>query len=301
MVNLRALDNFEELRTFVAIVERGSLVAAARTLGYTANAVSRRLGVLEERLGRRLLHRTTRRLSVTEEGRRFYERCVDILAAAEAAEREVIGGDEISGVLRVAIHNDIVGLDFFRSLGELLATSTDLRVDLRVVPRFLDPIEHGLDLAIHVGPPPPSSLIAVRLGEFYWGLAAAPNYVETHGRPSRPEKLVEHECLRVLREMPERVWRLARKGGRPRQFPISGRVHINDSRALSEALYAGLGIGVRPRTEIDEAVKQGRLEHVLRPWSWATTPLFALVPKGVLRVPRVKAFVEILKATKGLR
>jgi DNA-binding transcriptional LysR family regulator len=302
MGNQRVLENLEELRTFVAIVECGSLVAAARTLGVTANAVSRRLGILEGRLGRRLLHRTTRRLSVSDEGQRLYTRCRRILAEAEEAEREVMGSDGVEGVLRVAIHSDMVGSDFFRALGDALSAADKLRVQLRVAPQFLDPIHHGLDLAIHVGPPAPSSLIASRLGVLLWGLAAAPSYIEDHGCPRSPKKLVDHECLRVLRDMPEKHWRLCRDGGRPRRFAIGGRLEVDDGHALAEALNAGLGIGVRPRAEIDVGVRQGRLRHVLPAWSWASTPLYALVPPGQQRVPRVRALLDILrKTTHGLK
>ena len=299
-MNTNRLDSLEELRAYAAIVEAGSLAAAAIAQGVSPNAISRRLGLLEARLGRRLIHRTTRRMSVTDEGRRFHARCRRILDELEDAERELAGADGLGGTLRVAIHSDMVCPDLLLALGDLLADARGLRVQLRVGSRFIDPIGGGLDLAVHVGRPSPSSLISVPLGSLAWGLAAAPAYLVRHGRIRSPEQLVRHECLRVLSERPETHWHLSR-GGRARRFPVGGRLEVSDARALVEALNAGLGVGIRLSSAIDSGVRAGTLERVLPEWRWDSTPIFALLPPGRLKLPGIRALLDVLrKATLSL-
>jgi len=300
-MNPQRISNFDELRTYVAIVETGSLAAAARLLGVTPNAISRRLGVLEDRLGQRLIHRTTRRLSITDEGQLFHVRCRRILDELDDAERELAGGDGLDGTLRVAIHNDMVCPDLMAALSHLLTASDHLKVQLRVSNSFLEPIRSGLDLAVYVGPPPASSLVSVPLGTLAWGLAATPSYVKRHGRPSSPSDLAHHECLRVLRDRPETHWELSKGSGKARRFAIGGRFETTDAQALIEALYAGVGIGVRLRSAIDSAVRAGTLVHVLPEWQWASTPLYALLPKGRTKLPSIRAMLDVLrKATHSL-
>ncbi|MBL4683533.1 MAG: LysR family transcriptional regulator [Nannocystaceae bacterium] len=295
------IESLDELRTYVQIVETGSLAAAGRVLGITPNAVSRRLGALETRLGRRLIHRTTRRLSVTDEGLRFHERCQTVLETLAAAERELEGSDDLRGTLRIGIHPDMVCPNLMAALGELLDNEPGLDVQLSVDSRFLEPIRAGLDLAVYIGRPPSSSLVSVPLGRLVWTLAAAPRYVEAHGRPRTPKQLAAHQCLRLRRDQSESSWRLRRGSGPLQRFPVGGRFETTDGRALAQALYAGLGIGVRLRSEIDAAVKAGTLVHVLRAWEWASTPVFALMPAGRSKLPRMRAVLEVLRqATHSL-
>lgn len=297
MTNPHKLDNLEELRTFVQIVEAGSLARASRTLGVSPNAVSRRLAQLEERLGRRLIHRTTRRLAVTDEGQRLYQRCRQVLDELDEAERELVGADGLDGTLRVALHAGVVGSTLVGGLARLLAETGRLRLQVRVISSPADPIRERLDLALYVGKPPPSSLVAVALPTVSWGLAATPAYLAQHGKPRAPAELAQHECLRVLREPPETHWHLSRAGGRPRRFAIAGRFETDDGGLLTAALYAGMGVGLRPRPEIQAAERAGTLTAVLPAWQWATTPLYALLPAGRQRLPAVRRMLEMLRAS----
>ncbi len=296
------IESLDELRTYVKIVETGSLAGASRVLGITPNAVSRRLSALEARLGRRLIHRTTRRLSVTDEGLRFHERCRSVLETLAAAERELLDdSDELRGTLRIGIHTDMVGPNLLSALGELLDEAPELDVQLRVESEFIDPIRAGLDISVHVGRPPPSALICVPLGYLVWTLAAAPSYVEAHGRPRSPKQLVDHQCLRLRRGHSESSWRLRRGDGPVQRFAVGGRFETTQGHALAEALYAGLGIGVRLRPEINAAVRSGTLVHILRPWQWASTPVFALMPAGRSELDRLRPAIEMLRqATQSL-
>ncbi|MBL8915103.1 MAG: LysR family transcriptional regulator [Archangium sp.] len=285
------LENLADVRMFVAIVELGSLVAAARKLGWKANAVSRRLSAMEGRVGQRLIHRTTRRLSVTEEGHRLASRCRRILAELDEAERE-LAGEAVATTLRLIIHPGMVSHRLMAGLGGLLRRSEQLRFRVNVSSDFVDPIADGADVSIHVGRPPSSSLVARSLGKMQWVLAADRAYLEREGRPRNPQQLVEHECLRLLREPPEDHWTLSRgEAGRPTRFPISGRLELSDGDALSHALDAGLGIGIRLAASL---VVGGRIERVLPEWQWAATPIFALMPSGRQKSPHVRHTLDVL-------
>jgi DNA-binding transcriptional LysR family regulator len=298
LVNRPRLDGLEELRTFVTIVDAGSLASAAKKLGVTPNAVSRRLGLLEDRLGRRLIHRSTRRLSITDEGRRFHTRCRRILAEAEDAERELLGADDRESTLRLRIHSAMVSPSLMDELRDLLNSSPALRVQLRITTQFVEPIAAGLDLSVYVGRPPASSLVSVPLGDLVWMLAAAPSYLDRRGRPRTPSDLIQHECLRVLRSSPETHWDLSYGKGPSQRLAIGGRFEVSDARGLSEALTSGIGIGVALQSELAYCVRTGRLEQVLPGWQ-ASRPVFALLPKGRKNVPAVRRLLEVLR--RGVR
>lgn len=294
MVNHR-IESLDEIRTFATIVEAGSLAAAATRLGVTPNAVSRRLAVLEARLKRRLIHRTTRRLTVTEEGQAFHARCRRALDELAEAEQELLGADGFAVKLRIGLHSDMLGPVLIEGLRDLLEGASQLRIELRVSSSFIEPVRSGLDLAVYVGKPQPSSLVSVPLGSMVWSLAAAPRYVEVHGKPRTPKDLARHECLRIVREGPEAHWDLSHRGGQGQRFPVGGRFESTDGQALAQALYAGVGIGVRPRSEIAAAVRSGTLETVLPTWEWASTPLYALMPQGRNKLPGVRALLDVLR------
>ncbi len=299
MVNHR-IESLDEIRTFVTIVEQGSLAAAAVKLGVTPNAVSRRLAVLEARLKHRLIHRTTRRLMVTEEGQLFHARCRRALDELADAEQELLGADGFASKLRVGLHPDMLGPVLLNGLRDLLEGSAQLRVELQLASGFIEPVRAGLDLAVYVGNPQATSLVSVPLGSMVWCLAAAPRYVAAHGKPRTPNELARHECLRIVRDGPETHWELSRNGAPGQRFLVGGRFESTDGQALAQALYGGIGIGVRPRAEIAAAVRAGTLETVLPKWQWASTPLYALLPKGRNRLPGVRALLEVLqKAVQG--
>lgn len=292
-----AVESIVELRTLVAIVDSGSLARAAVLLNVTPNAVSRRLAMLEERLGRRLVHRTTRHLSVTEDGQRFLSRCRHILDELEEAERELAGSGAVRGTVAVGLHTDMVGPTLMHALRRGLEEHPQLRVRLRLSTTFLDPIRSGLDVAVHIGQPPDSSLVARPLGLLVWCLAAAPGYVEQRGMPGTPGELVEHECLRLRRDGPETHWKLRRGRGQYRRFAVGGRFETTDGYTLRAALYAGLGIGVRLRSEVEVGIRGGTLTRVLPDWQWASTPLFAMLPRGHSKSAGVRVLLDVLRTT----
>src|SRR5262249_42977271 len=149
--------------------------------------------------------------------------------------------------------------------------------------------------AIVVGEPTQPSVVARRLGTVAWSLAATPEYLARHGYPRRPADLRKHRCLRFLSSRPQRTWRLIDARGRHVEVAVGGTFECDDSRALGDATYAGLGIGVRPEAELSRAVEQRRLAAVLPGYRFGDFPLYAVLPRGRLRVPHIAAVVELLK------
>ena len=290
------IDDLAALRAFTLAADGGSFTSAARVLGLSTNAVSQRVASLERRLGVRLLNRTTRSMSVTDEGRRVYLRVraiLDDLAGIEDELRPV--ADQLVGTVRVAMPAPAATPELLAGLGEILALHPRLRLQLLVTHGSVDVVAMGLDLALHVGDPRDSSLVARRLGTISWQLAAAPAYLDRRGRPRSPGDLAAHDCLRFLADRPQAEWTLVDRKGREVVVPVGGSLESDDSRVLGDALYLGLGIGIRARLELERAVADGRLERVLPGHHFASLPLYALFPPGRTRVARVAAFFDLLK------
>lgn len=289
-------DRIEDLRTFALVVDTGSFSAAARALQLTTNAVSRRIQHLEAQLGVRLLTRTTRRTSPTDEGRRLHARCARILAELDAADAELHpSGDPLQGTVRLALPPAATTRRLLAGLGALSVRHPRLAIQLRVTNQPVDLVATGVDLALHVGPVPASTLVARKLATSSWQLAAAPSYLARHGRPRTPADLAGHQCLRLLADRPQDEWRLLDRRGREVIAPVGGAFECDDSRVLGDAVYAGLGIGIRPDHELERAVADGLLEHVLPGYRFGTLDIHALVARGRLRLPRIAAFVELLR------
>lgn len=288
------IETIADARTFVLAVEGGSLSAAARALQVSPNAVSQRVRAMEQRAGVRLLVRTTRSMSLTEEGEALYRRCVRIVAEADEAADEVGGNTEgLSGRVRAVVPTVLGAAPTLEALGALHAAHPALRVQLVVSDdRALDLVASGVDLALHYGEPAESGLIAKRIGEVAFVLCAAPSYLDARGRPKTPGDLEGHDGLRFLESPPQDTWRLTGPEGRDVEVPVGGWFESDSSRALGDAVYAGLGIGVRPEAEV--VASEDRIERVLPGWRYGRAPLVALMPPGRHRLRRVRAVLDVL-------
>lgn len=291
-----AFDRIEDLRTFALVVDSGSLSSAARTLQLSTNAVSRRLQRLEAQAGSRLLNRTTRRISLTDEGRIVYARCSRIVAELDAVEDELHPtGDPLQGAVRLALPSGAATRHLLHSISSALSAHPKLKVQLRIATTSIDPIDGGVDIALHVGPVSDSSLIARLLATRSWVLVASPEYLKRHGTPRTLTDLANHQCLRLLADRPQRTWNLLDRKGRRVKALVGGTFECDDSRVLGDAVYAGLGIGVRSDEELASGLAAGTLVHVLPGYRFGAFELYALVAPGRLRIPRVAAFVELLR------
>lgn len=291
------LESLEELKAFVQVVDSGSFTAAAEVQGTTTTLVSRLVARLESRLQTRLLTRTTRRVASTEEGRVFYQHATHMLQAAEAAEQALqASSDTLQGTVRIAVRTTTVQYGFVNALTGLLLAHPALRVQLIVSDSELDLVAEGIDVALRVGELPDSSYRSHPLGSVTFVLAASPSYFQDHPHPRRPEDLQQHECVRALLHPPQTHWTLRGPRGRIVDAPVQGRFECADVRAQSDAVYAGLGIGLRPAGEVRAAVAEKTLEHVLPAWSLAPLPVHALLSPQRSQNPRITAVVDLLKA-----
>ena len=299
--NEKMLESLSELRTFLRIVDLGSLSAAARSLGLSVNSISRRLALLENRVGVRLANRTTRRLTLTDDGRAFAERCRRILAEVEETEEALqpVPG-KLRGLVRVGLHPQLIEETTLRRFGALLLEHD--RLSLHVLSRnsAVDPVKDGLDLVVWAGEVTLQSVVSRPLAIVDWVLAAAPDYVKRAGMPRQPADLATHECLRALRTRSETTWVLHNAEGRQVSVAVTGRFESDDTATLSAALYGGLGIGIRPRGEVQRESAAGRLVPILPRWNYLSLGVHLVSPPGRLRLPRVRAVAAIIESVVGL-
>ena len=258
------LRDVEELRTFVQVVDSGSMTGAGRVLGQTTNVISRRLARLEERLGVPLAQRTTRRLQTTEEGRRLYARARRILEEIAAAEDELRSvAEELTGEIRLGVPT--LAAELLRpGLVKFLEDHPGVDLRLFVTDRpsnavLRDITEHGLDAAVLIGPVPASSVVTHRISKGRSVFAASPGYLDRHGRPKKPGDLSRHECVCYIGDRIQTEWSVIDRKGRETVVSVRGRFASSDSRVLANAILDGQGIGLVSAT----ALVDGCLERVL--------------------------------------
>ena len=289
--------SLDELSAFVAVAQAGGFTPAGRRLRLTTNAVSLRIQKLEQTLGVKLFVRTTRRVALTNEGTRFLASVSKVLVDLETAQDDLRSDEElVRGTVRIAIPGAVATTPFFDRLRDLFAAHPALSVELRVTNQRVDLAAEGLDIALAVGQQPASTFVGRLLGKATWVLAASPGYLKRHGRPKTPGDLAQHQCLRLLAHPAQDEWALIDDKGREHVVPVTGGLVADDSRALGDATYAGLGIGVRPLAECARADKQGTLKRVLPTFRFRSLEVYALLPKGRARTPRVALCLEALRA-----
>ena len=288
------LTRIDELRIFVQVVDSGSLTAAAEAMDLTIHQVSRRLAALEKRLGVSLIHRSTRSLSISDEGARVYAGALRVLAEVAATERLVANDDALHGNLRLALPGALAQGAWLDRMYALLAEHADLTVDLMLVDTGVDVIAGGFDLALMVGSPPSASLIGLHLGHIRPSICATPAYLDRHGRPEHPRDLADHQTLRFVAARGQSHWTLVHTNGEEVTVPVSGQLASNDSRLLFNAAQLGWGIGLYPSwiTHNREAYP---LEEVLPGWRFSGFPVYAMLPPSRRGDPRTRA---VLKATR---
>lgn len=293
------IDSLEDVRVFRQIASSGGITAAARVLDDNKNRVSQRLAALERSLGVRLAHRTTRSFKLTEEGERFLEHSAALLEAAERTEHALATAATVEGRVRVAVRSSLGGRGLGAEFARLLQSAPQLHLQVAVVDENGDLLAENFDLAVQVGPLKDSSFVATRLEVSSFVLAATRGYLDARGRPRTPADLVKHQCLRKLSHPAESSWALVNRNGKRSKAPIGGTFECNDAQVQGEALYAGLGIGLRPADEVRRAELSGTLERVLPAWSFEPFSVWIVSPKGRLKVRRVAAVADLLRRVIG--
>lgn len=280
----------KEVLVFTQVVRSGSFTAAARELGMQKSTVSRKVSDLEERLGVRLLQRTTRTLHLTDEGRIFFEHCQRAMAELDEAQLALSGMRATpTGLLRVTAPLSFGFLG--PMLGPFLERHPEVQLEMVCTDRVVDLVEEGFDVAIRAGRLPDTSLIARRLGNLPRILVASPAYLARRKAPRSPEQLPDHACLVFGGQ---RVWALT-CDGRTFDVQVKPRLVVNDFELLLDATLAGAGIALLPGPTCEAAIRDGRLRHVLPACAGAETPIHALYASTRHLSAKVKAFVEFLQ------
>ncbi len=284
------------MAAFVRVVEDGNFSAAARSLHLTPSGVSKLIGRLEDRLGVRLIQRTTRRLALTAEGRTFYERSRDILAEIEGLEQDVgTARSEPRGALRISLSHGFGLTQVVPLLPEFSAMYPKVQLSLSFQEHVVDLIAEGVDVAIRLGAIRDESLVARRLGEHRRVVCAAPSYLAAQGVPRTPEDLLQHDCL--MFDMPEALnhWPFRWPGGRTGQVTIKGSFRSNNGEALYNLLLAGTGIANAADFLVKRDLLQGRLVPLLRDYAETQPTLIHAVYPHRRHLPaKTRVFVDFL-------
>jgi DNA-binding transcriptional LysR family regulator len=286
------MDRLDAMRLFVAVGDAGSLSAAARRLKVPLPTVSRKLAMLEEHLGVRLVVRTTRKFALTDPGRTYLESCRRLLAEIEDAERMAAGEyDAPKGRLYVTapivfgrLHVLPVALAFLKAYPEV-----DLRLSL--VDRISDMIEEGIDVALRIANLADSSLIAARVGAVRLVTCAAPAYLKANGTPRAPSDLIQHHCIASANLSATDRWAY-RVDGEEQLAAIRSRLAVTTAEAAIDAAIAGIGITRVLSYQAASAIKAGKLKLLLRPFELLEIPVSLVHPEGRLTPPKVRAFLD---------
>jgi DNA-binding transcriptional LysR family regulator len=277
---------------FSRTVRAGSLSAAGRELGLSPSVVSKRLARLEERLGERLLQRTTRRMTPTEAGRAFYERVQVILSAVEETEAFITGRSVVAqGVLKVSAPASFSRLHIAPRLKAFLDANPGIHLDFHLSDDLVDLVGQGFDLAVRIGVLADSSLVARRLAPNRRILCAAPSYLAEHGEPQSLEQLNKHRLVAAANNI---HWRMQGPQG-PVSVKAQSVLKTNSSEVVREVVLSGLGVGFRSTWDVAEELRQGRLQRILPQYEGlAEVGIFAVFPTRELVPSKVRAFVDYL-------
>lgn len=284
--------DLNEMLIFAKVVETGSFIGAARTLGIPKSTVSRKVAELEDRLGTRLLIRTTRKVQPTEVGRTYFEQAIRITADAEAADRAVHEAQDVpTGRLRVTTTMVFAQRHLAPLLGEFRKAYPRVDVEILAVDRMVDLVGERFDLAIRAGRMEDSGLIARRVGSGNTILAASPEYLRQAGTPARIEDLRGHDCLLLGSGPTGQGWYLEGPDG-PTTLSVTGPLIANDVEILRQAALVGLGIARLPVFMIGEDLAEGRLVEVLPGASPSNLGVYLVYPGGRQLSAKVRVFID---------
>jgi DNA-binding transcriptional LysR family regulator len=286
------MDRLLTLTVFRRVAELQSFTAAARELGLSNAAVSKHVAVLEERLGTRLLQRTTRRVAATPTGAAYLGRCAQLLDELEQLDDEVTSSaSTLRGTLRVNVPMSLGLLHVSPLLPAMLERWPELSLEVSLTDRMVDIVEEGVDVLLRVSRTLPDSplLVAQRLARVGYAICGAPAYFREHGTPRAPGDLANHHCIAYRSS----EWEL-RHGDRTTRVRIAGRLQIDSSIAIRDAVLAGAGIALLPRFYVDDLLRARRLRAVLTDYEAPPADIHVLYARQPRRSAKVRAFIELL-------
>ena len=289
------MNRFENMDTFIRVVEAGSISAAAERLGVAKSAVSRRLKELEEHLGVELFHRTTRRMNLTDTGRAFYHQAVRILDDVLEAERATSQAHcMLKGSLKVAIPSSFGLMHMGPAINEFLQGHPQIEFDLDFNDREVDLMQEGFDLAIRIAKLPDSSFIARRLAPIQTVICASPSYLEARGTPETADQLIDHQCLvySLLRDF--EYWHLSDSAGNVRKIKLCPYIKASTGEFLRDAAVDGKGIILVPSFIVYKEIERGTLVPILKKYKTPSLDAYAIYPQTRHLSQRVRTFVDFL-------
>lgn len=292
-------DQLGSMAAFVTAAETGSYASAAVRLGMSAQMVAKHVAGLERRLGARLLNRTTRRQSLTPLGQAYYERCKAVLAQVQAADALALEMNALpTGKLRISAPVTFGGSSLMPFIASFLRDYPDVQVDLQLTDHFTDLIADGFEAAFRIGPLSASgmdsaSLVARPLAPYQLVACASPAYLSAHGTPKAPADLARHQCLGYAywARPADSQWQF-HQDGKEYNVPVSSRLQVNESRALTLAALEGFGIVLGPRIFLAQALASGQLVQVLPDYQAPSRPMHLLYPADRLRTAKLRTFID---------
>lgn len=287
------MELLNDMALFVEVVKAKGFRHAAEAVGIPNSTVSRRISALEKAIGLRLLHRTTRKIELTEAGQIYFERCKRIVDEAKLAHEQL--GELLaqpSGVLRASLPVDFANIYLAPLIAEFARRYPGISFDFDLTPRLVDLVSEPFDVAIRMGNPPNSNLIARQLANLACHLYASPRYLEQFGEPAHPSELVQHECI-VFKSLKATVW-LLHKTDESLEIGVGGRYQINSVGLIRRLATLDQGIAILPAEIVAEDVAQGRLQRILPDWSGPSIPVFAMTETRLLPA-KTQRFIEFLR------
>jgi len=289
------MDRLAAMQAFVHVVEAGSFVRAAEKLGASTSSTSRLVADLEAHLGARLLNRTTRRISLTETGQSYYERCVQLLADIDEAETAAsAAATSPSGRLKLTCPYNLLAEPIAPALAEFSRRHPQVSFDVTVADRVIDLVDEGFDLAVRIGAPGGEQLVARRLGATELVACASPAYLARHGVPRTPDELARHRALTYAYVAAPFVWRFTDRDGRRHEARVAGPLHANSGELLLAAAIDGMGIVFEPDFVVAPGIARGELRRVLDGFTGPRLDVWAVYPSRRHLSAKVRAFVAFL-------
>lgn len=289
------MDKFTAMSVFTSVVEQGSFARAADRLNLSTSAVSRHVADLEAHLNARLLNRTTRKLSLTESGQAFFERCIQLLSDLEEAESLATSSTaEPRGVIKLTCSINF-GIRYLApAIGAFQQRYPEAHFDVSLSDRFVDLVDEGLDLAVRIGEAGNSNLVARKIGEMRLVCCASPAYLKRHGTPQHPHDLAGHNCLAYAYLANKHHWFFEDKNGGAIDVLIKGSVEANNGEMLLAIAEQDIGIVLEPNFSASKALKAGTLVPILNAYQPRCSNIYAVYPSRRHLSAKVRMFVDFL-------
>ena len=295
------MDKLAAMSMFVRVVESGNFTAAANTSGISPTMVAKYVRTIEQSMGARLLHRTTRRQQLTEVGTLYYERCKRVLADVELADASASELQERPrGLVRIVAPVTVGSHSLVPVLTRYLASYPDVNVDLTLDNRVPDLIKEGYELGLHIGDIDAVGLVARPLRPYRRIMAASPGYLAAHGQPEHPEQLTQHSCLGLSYWRHHDRWHLVGPDGQQCEVPVAGRFSANQGSTLRNAAMHGAGIVLHPEMLLLDDFAAGRLVPVLPAWSYKPTPMHLIYAQDSRPTAKLRSVIDLLMHHFGL-